>query len=150
MAAIAIPEKFAPLRAAYVEDAASTTTMWSVWLCTMRENIAAVGADSLDFAQLDLLLDTVANGTGILESNLSRKGSLFWHMETDTHRVTFHAEGMCFRLGVPASVFSKGEKWTVTMLSFSEYCGDSRLKDACAALPVPVLLMDEVGMFVQV
>ena len=35
------------------------------------------------------------------------------------------------------------------MLSFSEYCGDSRLKDACAALPVPVLLMDEVGMFVQ-
>ena len=149
MAAIAIPEKFAPLRAAYVEDAARKTTMWGVWLDTMRENIATVGADSLDFAQLDLLLDTVANGTGILESNLSRKGSLFWHMETDTHRVTFHAEGMCFRLGVPASVFSKGEKWTVTMLSFSEYCGDSRLKDACAALPVPVLLMDEVGMFVQ-
>jgi hypothetical protein len=115
MAAIAIPEKFAPLSAAYVEDAARKTTMWGVWLDTMRENIATVGADSLDFAQLDLLLDTVANGTGILESNLSRKGSLFWHMETDTHRVTFHAEGMCFRLGVPASVFSKGEKWTVTI-----------------------------------
>lgn len=26
----------------------------------------------------------------------------------------------------------------------------SRLKDACAAIPVPILLMDEVGMFVQV
>ena len=57
MTAIAITVKFAPLSAAYVEDAASTTTMWSVWLCTMRENIAAVGANSLDFAQLDPVRD---------------------------------------------------------------------------------------------
>ena len=146
----AIPEKFAPLRAAYVEDAAAKTTMWNIWLDSMKENIAAVGADSLDFAQLDLLLATVANGEVILESTLSDKGRLFWHLDTDTHHVTFHAEGPSFiRRGLPAPAFSKGEKWNVTMLSFSEYYGAGRLKDACAALPVPILLMEEVGMFAQ-